>query len=186
MIDVASVLIIAILLLILLLLLGGKSIAGRPTRSSISDDDWLPGDADGAVACAPEFVQKIFSPADQDFVLATNSPELLSLFRRERKKVALLWIRQTSAGIQRIMRQHARVARGNYDLDFGTEMKVIFHYGQIMLICGILAVLIRFAGPMWLRSLALYADELMQQITEVQENIHAATVHGKIHTVGAP
>jgi len=40
------------------------------------------------------------------------------LFEQERKKVALVWVRQTSALVREAIREHARAARQSKNLDF--------------------------------------------------------------------
>jgi hypothetical protein len=168
-------------LLLLLLGLSGAS-AARRFRSR-PDMPLLEGAADIS-PCPPEFVSRIFSPADWEFVSQTKSSELRDFFRRERKQVALLWIEQTSATIQRIMREHTRASRGKADLEFTTEASLIFRYAQLMLVCGILLVAIRSFGPSWLRGLALYADSLTQRIAQAQLGLQAATAVREIHSVG--
>ena len=185
MIDVAGILMVVTLLSILLLLLGTMGASAAQGLFSTSDLP-LHEDAPELALCPPEFVTQIFSSADWEFVSRTKSRELQELFRKERKQVALLWIQQTSGAIQRIMREHTQAARGNDDLEFATEMKLVLRYAQLMLICGILFVAIRSAGPLWLRGLALYADSLTQRLTQAQLGLHAATGAGEIHGMETP
>jgi hypothetical protein len=172
MIGVASTLLIAVLLLILLLLLGTK---GASSARQLSSTALRGEDAAEFAPCPPEFVSKIFSRADWEFVTETKSPLLEDLLRRERKQVALFWIQQTSAAIQRIMREHAQVSRESDTLEFTTEMKLVFQYTELMLICGMLFVAIQSAGPLRLRRLALYADSLAQRIAQAQLALQSAT-----------
>jgi hypothetical protein len=124
--------------------------------------------------CPAEYVSKIFSRADWEFVAALSSPSLERFFRAERKSLALLWVQQTIAGIQKIMRQHAEVSRRSEDLDFATEMRLFLRYAELHMICGILFVSIELAGPLWLRGLALRASKLSQRIEQAQEAFNAA------------
>ena len=61
--------------------------------------------------CPAEFAARIFSPADWTFVSGEKSPEVLRLFRHERRVVALVWVHQTMTAIQRVMREHTRTTR---------------------------------------------------------------------------
>jgi hypothetical protein len=125
-------------------------------------------------SCPAEYVSKIFSRDDWEFVAAMKSPALERFFREERKSLALLWVQQTSADVQKIMRQHAELSRRSEDLEFATEMKLFSRYAELRMICGILFVSIEVAGPLWLRGLALHASKLSQRIEQAQETFHAA------------
>ena len=182
MIGFSGAMIVGGVLLVLLLLLGVRGISAARSWSTRAD---LPigDDAADFVPCPQEFVPKIFSSADWEFVCQTKSPQLEKLFRRERKAVALLWVRQTSAAIQRVMREHSAAARESRDLEFTTEVKLVLLYAELMLLCGVLLLAIQSAGPLWLRGVALYADSLSQRIAGAQQAIAAATPR-EIHTVG--
>jgi hypothetical protein len=182
MIGVSGALLVAVPLLGLLLLLWARGVSAARGLYSRSDVP-LHEDAAELGPCPPEFVPKIFSRADWEFVSETKSPRLERLFRQERKAVALLWIQQTSAAIQHIMREHAQAARGNDDLEFATEAKLVLQYAQLMFICGILFVVIQSAGPLWLRGLALYADALSQRIAQAQLALRAATASGDLRSM---
>jgi hypothetical protein len=125
-------------------------------------------------SCPAEYVAKIFSRDDWEFVAAMKSPSLEQFFLAERKSLALLWVQQTTAGIQKIMRQHAELSRRSEDLDFATEMKLFSRYAELRMICGILVLSIELAGPLRLRGLALHAGKLSQRIEQAQEAFHAA------------
>jgi hypothetical protein len=185
MIGLSSPLLIGGLLVVLLLLLGTRGISAARGLSGRSD---LPlcDDAADLAPCPQEFVSKIFSRADWEFVSQTKSPKLAKLFRRERKAVALLWVRQTSAAIQRVMREHKAASRGSHDLEFTTEVKLVLQYGELMLLCGALFLAIQSAGPLWLRGLALYADSLSRSIADVQRALAAAATPREIHRMGPP
>jgi hypothetical protein len=181
MMQLAGVEMVAAVLMLLLLLLGFRGASAARQLRSRPDTALLAAEIS---PCPPEFVSRIFSPADWEFVSQTKSSELREFFRRERKQVALLWIQQTSATIQGIMREHARAARGKADLEFTTEASLIFHYAQLMLVCGVLLIAIRSFGPSWLRGLALYADSLTQRIAQTQLGLQTATTVREIQSVG--
>ncbi len=182
--GVSIALISGTLLLILLLLFarkGGIAVRGLPVRSYVPPDD----DEAALETCPPEFVPKIFSQEDSEFVSKLESPHLGQLFRKERKQVALLWVRQTSAGIRRIMREHAEVARRSSDLEFRTELKVFLQYSELTLVCGILLAAIQLAGPVQVRGLALHASRLSRSIADAQEAFKAAAAGREMPGLGA-
>jgi hypothetical protein len=153
-------------LLILLLILGirqGKNSSGLDyqtnTPISASIEEFGP--------CPQEFISKIFSETDRTFISKTGSPGLKRLLMSERKQVALAWVRQTSAFIGMVMREHVASVRSSQDLQVATEASIVARYAQLMLTCGLLTIVIRVAGPFWLGGLALYAQKLSQRTAEV-------------------
>jgi len=161
--------------MLLLYLLGVWRRATVTARELPPGGGLLPDSAQFALeSCPAEYVSKIFSRDDWKFVAAMKSPALERFFRAERKSLALLWVQQTSADIQKIMRQHAEVSRRSEDLDFATEMKLFSRYAELRMICGILVLSIELAGPLWLRGLALHASKLSQRIEQAQETLDAA------------
>jgi hypothetical protein len=172
------------LLLFLLLLLGTRGVAAARGWSSKSDLP-LHDDAAEIVPCPPEFALQIFSRADWEFASAIKSHKIEKLFRSERKAVALLWVRQTSAAIQRVMREHAQATRGSGDLEFTTEVKLVLLYAELMLLCGALFLASQSAGPLWVRGVALYTDSLSQHIADVQQGFSATTARREISSIGS-
>ena len=184
MIAVPAALMIAILLLLFLLLLAIRGVFAAREVSS-HPNVALPGDVPELSLCAAEFASRIFSHDDLEFVLATKSPRLKKLFDRERKEVALVWVRQTSAAIRQIMREHAVAARENKDLEFTTEARLLVLYVQLMVVCSVLFLVIQSTGPLWLRGLAMYADSLSQRIAWTQRAFGKGAMTHKIHGVGS-
>jgi hypothetical protein len=170
-------------LLIIFVLLIVKGLAAARDVSSTSND--LLDDAAEIPPCPPEFVFRVFSSGDARFVSGTQSHQLVKLFRSERKEVALLWVRQVSAGIQRTIRDHTRMARSSEGLDFITEVKLLFLYGELMLFCGALFVAIQSAGPAWLGRVAVYLDAQSQRLARTQQAVRAATTPREFPRVGA-
>lgn len=185
MIVVPTALLIAAMLLLLLFLVAIRGVTAARELPSSSDAPLLEA-ASEFPACPPHFAARIFSPRDFKFVSSIHCPELQKLFRRERKIVALLWVRQTSAAIQRTMREHTQIARGSVDLRPATEVKLAFSYAELMLICGVLYVAIRAAGPLWLARLAFYTDERLQRLARVQQSFKESTSARQLHGAGFP
>src|SRR5947208_16394643 len=83
---------------------------------------------------------------DWDFVSKMNCAGLEALFRRERRAVALLWVRHMAADIRAGMREHGAAARRSPNLNPVTEGKLCLQYAECMLICGVLFAAIQLAG----------------------------------------
>lgn len=184
MIGIPDTVLICLALLVLLLLLMIRGVAAARGLSS-EGDLMLLDDTAELPACPSELVSRVFSQDDSRFVLATKSPLLVKLFQSERKQVALVWIRQMSAAIQRTMREHKRIARVSHDLEFATELRLLLLYSELMLICGLLFVAVQSVGPIGLYRMAAYADGHAQRLTQVQQSFKAATSPQEFPRAGA-
>jgi hypothetical protein len=180
----AACLLIAGTLLLLLVLLAAKGVTAARELPSTSDAPLLEAAADSP-ACPPRFAGSIFSPRDSKFVSSIKSPQLEKLFRHERKVVALFWVRQTSAAIQRTMREHAQVARSSPDLQPVTELKLALLFAGLMLICGVIFIVVRVAGPLWIGRLAHYADAHLQRLAQIQQSFKSSTSARQFHGAGS-
>lgn len=130
--------------------------------------------------CPAEIAERIFSDEDRNFIEELKSASVERLFGKERKKVALLWVRQTAAVIRRVMREHTEAARRSADVQLGTELRLLAQYAGSMAVCGALLVLIQLAGPLWLHGLAGYAQGLSQRIADGQRAWATQAVGEKI------
>jgi hypothetical protein len=128
---------------------------------------------DAMEPCAQEVVSRIFSRADWEFVHGLKAGRIKRLFKQERKRVALVWVRQTSAIICKVMREHAEAARQSANLKFSMEINIFAQFLALMAVCGTLALAIQITGPVWLGGLAHYAQRLSQQVTKLQESFQA-------------
>jgi len=182
-IGIPTALLIGTILLLSLLLMATRGSAAARGISAGADMPLLENTSELA-PCPPEFVARIFDPADWQFVSRTNSSQLEKLFRSERKLVALLWVQQTSFAIQHIMRQHKEASRQSHDLDFSTETRIVLLYSQLMLVCGLLSVAIQASGPQGVRGLAVYADTLSRRLAEVEHGFRIATAGRQLHNAG--
>ena len=182
MVGVSATLVTSFMALLLLLVVKGIAAGGSVPSAA---DATLPDDMEEFPPCSREFVGRVFSLDDSQFVSSMKSPALEKLFCSERKAVALLWVRQTSAAVQQTMREHRLIARSSEDLEFSTEVKLLLLYAELMCICGVLFVAIQSAGPLWLRSLALHVEVHAQHLAEVQQSFQAATTPRELPRVGA-
>ena len=164
MIGFASLVVGIGLLLVLVALAAKVWLAARNSREARFARDNR-GDAE---MCPPELVTQVFSRQDWEFIKEMKAPELAALFQQERRRVALVWVRQTSTMIRRVMREHVASARQSKNLNFPTELKIWRQFLSLVLICGTLSLAIQIAGPLWLARLARVAQRLFEQITFAQ------------------
>jgi hypothetical protein len=161
-IGTSSALIGAVVLLVLIFAWVRADAKSR--RLPSVPDEWLPDQGEAAEACPPEFVLRIFSGQDFAFVSGLESPDLKGQFLRERSAVALVWVRQTTVAIRRIMSRHLEASRLSEDVEFAMEARIFLQYAQLRLMCGALFLLIGLVGPHRLHGMALRADKLTQSI----------------------
>jgi len=169
-----SSLLVGVLLLLLLFAVAVKGwLASRVAPE-------LTGSVDetGQEACPPEFVSKIFSQDDWTYVRGMKSIRLEKLFRKERRSVALVWVRQASSGIRRVMRESS-------SLEPATELKIFLQFAALLTICGAMRVGIHLAGPQWVGGLARFAQNLVQQIAEAERAFELATREHKMDAMSS-
>jgi hypothetical protein len=168
MIELSSVVIGIVLLLL------GLAIKGWLAARHLQETAPATSEADAAPPCPESFVSRVFFRGDWEFVRGLKAHGIERLFRRERKKVALVWVRQTSMMIRKAMREHADAARQSENLEFSTEINILAQFLILLVVCGILSVAIEAAGPLFLGGLARFAQRLSQRVAKVQESFQAA------------
>jgi hypothetical protein len=159
---------------LLLLLLMGLATKGWLAARGLQDAALETGEADVAQPCPDVFVSRVFSRGDWEFVHELRADDIERLFQRERKKVALIWVRQISAMIKKSMREHAGAARQSKNLEFSTEIGIFAQFLTLMALCGILSIAIQTAGPLSLAGLAHFVQRLSLRIVKVQGSFQPA------------
>jgi hypothetical protein len=158
---------------VLLLSLMAMATKGWLASRRLRDAGLARSEEDVAEPCPEEFVQRVFSRGDWEFVRGLGAGSIERLFKQERKKVALVWVRQTSATIRKVIRTHAEAARQSKNLEFSTEINILAQFLALIVVCGILSIAIQTAGPVRLSGLAHFAQRLSQQVTKLQESFQA-------------
>jgi hypothetical protein len=171
MIGFASLIAGAVLLLLLLAAAINGWLASRPLGTGPAA-----GEEDATEPCPEELVNRVFSCADWEFVRGLKAAGIERLFEQERKKVALVWVRQTCAMVRKVMREHAGAARQSKNLEFPREINIFAQFLILMGVCGILSAAIQLAGPLWLGSLAYFAQRLSQRVSRLQETFQAGAL----------
>ena len=134
----------------------------------------------------PELVLRIFSGEDREFVLQMRSPRLQRMYKEERRRVALQWVRKTSREVRMIMRTHRLISRLSRNLDAAAEAKLLWQYLELRLICALLVLFIETVGPHALHDLASYAGELSQLIGRALPQAVAANPVASPENPGTP
>ena len=108
--------------------------------------------------------EKIFEPADFEFVQESRSIEALNLFQRERRKLALLWLKHIRHLAERVIQNHAQKVRVSRRLDPAAEFQIAIRYYCLLGICGLVWFLLHLLGPVRIRYLAHYAATLSSRL----------------------
>jgi len=163
---------IPVLLLVLLSMLGATwNLDDDSTDDGVDELKRLCGSGAQTAAC----VQRIFSPDDRDFVHKQGSARLKQIYRAERTRVALYWVKRASSDVSHIMREHRLAARESRNLEVAREIGLTVRYAEFRILCGMLVLSIRLLGPHALKDLATYALDVSQAIGRVLEETTAAS-----------
>ena len=160
----------------LLLILMAVATKGWMGARQLQEPPTGPIEGEVTEPCPKEFVSMVFSRSDWEFVHGLKSREVERLFEQERKKVALVWIRQTSALVRKAVSEHAFAARQSKNLDFLKEINILAQFLILITSCWILTIAIQTAGPVWLSGLANYAQRLSQQVSNLQGAFQAGVL----------
>lgn len=166
-------LIAGVLLLVILMAVATKGWMGS---RQLEDAPLGPGEGQLPEPCPKEFVSMVFSRGDWEFVHGLKSRSLERLFEQERKKVALVWVRQTSALLRKAISEHADAARQSKSLEFLTEINILAQFLMLIISCRLLWIAIQTAGPMRLSGLAQFANRLSQEISKSQGAFQAGVL----------
>ena len=169
MIGLISALTVGLLLITALVVFALRQAATARDIHAISEFPGDPKDSADFELCPPELVARVFSREDWQLISQTHSPYLERLFFQERKRVALLWVQQTSRGIRQVMRNHTEAAKRAPDIRFSTELSLFLMYIGLRLMCVTLSLLITTVGPPRLGRIASSVQGLSRQISYAHE-----------------
>ena len=163
---------IPVLLLLLLSLLGAtwNLEVDQPNEMDEVLKHHCPTSRDSALC-----IQRIFSREDQKFVDRLGSTRLRQIYRAERTRVALFWVRSISGDVHRIMRGHRLAAGTKQNLQIRRELELFLQYVEFHILCGALVFSIRVFGPHALGDMATRVMDVSQGIGKVLEGSTAAS-----------
>jgi hypothetical protein len=118
---------------------------------------------------AATLLTRIFSASDLQYLQRQNNPHILKLFRRERKRVALLFLGEMSARTRQIKTLHARVAREAVNSNPSVELQIALGYFSILFFTGVLSFLIQVFGISAIRVLAAPASALAGRLSRLAQ-----------------
>lgn len=161
---------------LLVVTLMAVAIKGWIGARDLPDPALEPSEGEFTEPCPKEFVSRVFSLGDREFVYGLNSRGVERLFELERKKVALVWVRQTSALVHKAVREHADAARQSRNLEFFREINILAQFLILILSCRFLSIAIHIAGPVRLGGMAQFAQRLSQQVDKLQGSLQTGVM----------
>jgi hypothetical protein len=149
--------------LIVLLVLWPRRVTRN--RSSAATDEVNPRLGGIDVEPPPRMLgERIFADCDWQFVCGIGNAGIQEEFLRNRKSLALSWVRQTRFATSKIMDRHRQAARASLTLRPLTEFGLALHYFSFLTTCGILTALIYLRGPFAAKSVVASAFALADQV----------------------
>ena len=101
---------------------------------------------------SPLVVERIFSNTDANYVKALPQ-EIRARFKRDRRTLAITWIRQIRQVTLTLSRMHARGIRGNASLQLDKELRVVLRLVSLLVTCELLTIVVSTVGPVQARVL---------------------------------
>jgi hypothetical protein len=114
---------------------------------------------------------RIFSSQDWDYVRREASYQVQQEFQRERKRIALLCLKQTRRDAVKLMKFHRRTIRHNIEVNPSVEIKLAVNYLAFLFLCAALQVLIRTRGPFRTRRIMGRAFGVANELWSVSERL---------------
>jgi len=115
----------------------------------------------------PQLSAQLFGNEDWKYVTILGSKTIEREFLRNRKKLALSWVRTVKAEAHALIGAHRAAARASADLNFLVEIRVTIAYASFLLLCIVLNAVIQIRGPVGLQALARLADSRSEQLFEI-------------------
>jgi hypothetical protein len=92
-------------------------------------------------------MERILSPEDARYIASLRLPRVYRLFLRDRRLLALAWLRAIRAEATRLFGAHTRAVRQTQDLRPMMEVRVACSFALFMLNYAVIAGLVRWYGP---------------------------------------
>lgn len=101
-------------------------------------------------------VKRIFSMEDAEFIGRSAPAHIRSLFFKERKKLALQWLRNIAKQVARLMDLHLRLASYTDDPSPRFELMLTAKYLAFIVVCHVSSALLWVFGPAKLTYISSY------------------------------
>lgn len=94
-----------------------------------------------------DLIARIFAKQDLEYVVRSTPEPVQHLFVEERRKVALVWVRQVRKGVVTLRAFHRAQSRYYSQLSLRTEINLAFSFAALLFACRSLEVALYLRGP---------------------------------------
>ncbi len=92
-------------------------------------------------------IKRIFADEDKEFVSHTGTPDVQRFFLKERKGLAIQWVRMTQKQVAHLMHLHLKLASCTYEPNPRSEVRLTVNYLCFILASNGLLILLWLFGP---------------------------------------
>jgi hypothetical protein len=118
-----------------------------------------------------QVLRHVFSADDLDFVATEHSAPLLALLVKQRRAIAISWLRLLKAEMLAAVAAHHRAARTSPDFRLRTEFPLALRLLQFAAVYLLLSALLRFYGPFAAKRLTLQLQRMSGRLSALQLSI---------------
>lgn len=147
----------------------------RPWRASESRSS--PVDASKALRLElppADLIERVLDARDLAFVRKESPVETVRLFERERRALAISWLRHTRREVGRLMGYHAGAVRQNMNLRPALEIQLGLHYVRFLVVYELILGLSYLRGPFQIRPMMGYVVGVTKQLRGVSDELTGA------------
>jgi hypothetical protein len=141
------ILLLGFLILIFCVRIIRRSVRNDELRAVTTDEYFRAAEALDSWMTESQAITRILSSEDLEFIRASAPPEMQRIFERERKKLALKWLRHVQKQIASLMDLHLRLAGGTFDPAPRVELELGVKYAAFRLVSNMVLSMIWLRGP---------------------------------------
>ncbi len=156
-----AIILLGILILVFALRLAFQSSTPRAKSPSVTMEEYANArEALDSVFVEAAAIERIFSIEDMDFISRSGSPKVQRLFLRERKALAIQWLRKTQRQVAQLMDIHLRLAGYTNAPSSRLELKLAARYFAFQATSYFLLLLLWLRGPFKARPVVAYTSRI--------------------------
>lgn len=129
-------------------------------------------------ALAKPFVERIFSEQDWAFISGRTNRETQRLFRMQRRRLAILWLRRTRKQVVQLMTFYRAAVRQKIYVSPAVEIRVVLHHALFVLTYYLLLVTVWLRGPVQARKMVEYGVDVTKQLVSRLVRLFSVAVPG--------
>lgn len=92
-------------------------------------------------------IKRIFADEDMEFITRIGTRDVQRFFLKERRDLAIQWLRMTRKQVARLMDLHLKLAGYTYEPSPSFEFKLVASYWWFVMSCDALLILFWLRGP---------------------------------------